>query len=347
MHMGVSLIRRDGIGEAMSERAGGVATTPGAGPDESADVLPDAGSALDPSEAFAPLGNEVRVRVLAALLAPEGEERVVPRTKTFSELFEASGADTTAGFAYHLRQLTDHYLREVEDGYTFTDAGLRVARAIVSGAYTDSVDRDPVTVGDPCPFCGEETLEAGGSDNTVAVSCTACGRDVLSLSFPPGGHRTHDDEALPGAFDRLHRHRVALMTRGSCPECGGASRARVEYADAGGEGGEAGSDGPESDDARPVRLALDCGACGYALRCPVTLAVLDHPAVVSFYHDRGVDVRDRPIWNVGSEWTEGVLSDDPWCVRVATELDGEGLALLVGADGSVVEYEEYAVGTAS
>ncbi|WP_254536850.1 helix-turn-helix domain-containing protein [Halomarina litorea] len=332
----------------MSERAGGVAAESGVdvGPEDAGGALPDEASAVDPSEAFAPLGNETRVRVLAALLSPEGEEgvgnEVAPRTRTFSELFEASGADTTAGFAYHLRQLTDHYLREVEGGYTFTDAGLRVARAIVSGAYTDSVDRDPVPVGDPCPFCDGETLVAGAADNTVAVSCTACERDVLSLSFPPGGHRSHDDDSLPAAFDRLHRHRVALMTRGSCPECGGASDSRVEYARE--EGDEMDDD---ADPSRPVRLELECAACGYAMRCPVTLAVLDHPAVVSFYHDHSVDVRERPIWNVGPEWTEGVLSDDPWCVRVATELDGDGLELLVGADGSVVEYEEYAAGTAS
>jgi len=289
----------------------------------------------DPSEAFAPLGNEVRTRALAALL-----DDGMPTRRRFSELFEASGAETTAGFAYHLRQLTGHYLRETDDGYALTDAGTRMARAIASGTYTDSVDRDPVPVADPCPFCGaggtdgesEEGLHAGAHDNTVAITCSTCERTVLSLGFPPGGFRSHDDEALPRALDSLYRHRVGLLADGTCPECGGASRGRVEYGDEDVSGG-----GEGDDDVGPTRIDLSCSACGYALRCPVTLAVLDHPAVVSFYHDHGVDLRERPIWNVGEEWAERVLSDDPWCVRVATELDAETLSVLVGADGTVVE----------
>lgn len=304
---------------------------------ESERVEADA-DAPDPSEAFAPLGNEVRTRTLAALL-----DDGMPTRRRFSELFEASGAETTAGFAYHLRQLTGHYLRETDDGYALTDAGTRMARAIASGTYTDSVDRDPVPVADPCPFCGaggaddeaEEGLHAGAHDNTVAITCSACERTVLSLGFPPGGFRSHDDEALPRALDSLYRHRVGLLADGTCPECGGASRGRVEYDDDATD--TAGRN--EGDDAGPTRIDLSCSACGYALRCPVTLAVLDHPAVVSFYHDHGVDLRERPIWNVGEEWAERVLSDDPWCVRVATELDAETLSVLVGADGTVVETE--------
>jgi hypothetical protein len=343
----------------MTDRAGGVAVD-ASERSVGDDAVLDAAD-VDPSEAFAPLGNEHRVRVLAALLSGESEDGgLAPTTRTFSELYEASGVETTAGFAYHLRQLTDHYLREVEEGYAFTDAGLRIARAIVSGAYTDSVDRDPVSVDDPCPFCGETALEADADDNTVTVVCRACERDVLSLSFPPGGHHTHDDASLPAALDRLHRHRVALMTRGSCPECGGASRARVEYAadvevgidvdvdvDRSAERVDENEMVDESEttggDDDSVHLALDCVACGYALRCPVTFAVLDHPAVVSLYHDHGIDVRDRPLWNVGSEWTEDVLSSDPWCVRVATDLDGDGLELFVGGDGRVVGTDRFDV----
>lgn len=279
-----------------------------------------------PSEAFQPLGNEVRTRVLAALLEENG-----PVTLPFSELAEASGTDTTAGFAYHLRQLTDHYLRETDDGYTLTDAGIRIARAIESGVYTESVDREPVEIEDACPFCEDHALLATATDNTVTVRCQACEREVLRLPFPPGGHRTHTDEAFPGALDRLYRHRVSLMTDGSCPECGGASTARVEYVDA------------ESDAApekRRAQLSLDCAGCGYTLDCPVTLAVLNHPAVVSFYYEHDDDIRDRPIWNVGREWRETILSDDPWCVSVSTEIDGEELELLVGRDATVVSVFE-------
>lgn len=279
-----------------------------------------------PSEAFQPLGNEIRTRILGALLEENG-----PVTLAFSELAEASGADTTAGFAYHLRQLTDHYLRETDDGYTLTDAGIRIARAIESGVYTESIDRDPINIEDPCPFCGEHALVATATDNTVTVRCQTCEEVVLRLPFPPSGHRTHTDEAFPGALDRLYRHRVSLMTDGSCPECGGASTAHVEYAD---------TESETPSEKRRAQLRLDCAGCGYTLNCPVTLAVLDHPAVVSFYYDHGEDIRERPIWNVGQEWRETILSDDPWCVSVSTEIDEEELELLVGRDATVVSVFE-------
>ena len=289
----------------------------------------DPGGELPPSDAFAVLGNETRLRALAALL-----EDGTPTTRSFSELAAASGADTTAGFAYHLRQLTGRYLRELADGYTLTDAGTRVARAARAGVYTDSVDREPVPVEDPCPFCGERSLEAGARDNTVSMVCTACDRTLFRLPFPPGGFRSHADEALPTALDRLYRSRVALLTEGSCPDCGGAASASVRTVGVEDAGWTTGAG------ERP-QLRLRCGACGYGLRCPVTLSVLDHPAVVAFYHEHGVDLRERPIWNVGEEWREQLLSSEPLAVRVSTALEGDGLELFVARDGSVVESRRF------
>jgi DNA-binding transcriptional ArsR family regulator len=303
------------------------------------------GAEPPPSDAFAVLGNETRLRTLAALL-----EDGTPTVRSFSELAEASGADTTAGFAYHLRQLTGRYLRELDgddgddgSGYTLTDAGVRVARAARAGVYTESIDREPVAVEDPCPFCGERSLEAGARDNTVSMACTACDRTLFRLPFPPGGFRSHADEELPGALDRLYRSRVGLLAGGTCPDCGGATEGTVrtvEAAEADWTAGEGDEDGNDGEPERP-QLWLRCSACGYGLRCPVTLSLLEHPSVVAFYHQHGVDVRDRPIWNVGEEWREQLLSREPLAVRVSTALEGDGLELFVAGDGSVVESRRF------
>jgi hypothetical protein len=298
----------------------------------------------DPTDAFAVLGNEVRMAALRALLDAEAEGE---ETLAFSELFEATSADNTAGFSYHLRQLTDHFVQKTERGYTLTYAGREIARAIRAGTYTDSVNFDPIAVDEPCPFCGAERLEAHGEDNYVVVECRACERPTLTLPFPPGGHRAHDPEGLLPAFDRHHRHRLSLMADGVCPECSAPANAHVGYHDA----DEGGAEVPETEGAaeaeeveenasRRPQVRFDCERCGCRLRSPVTLAVLEHPAVISFYHRHGIDVRERPVWNVGDEWRECVVSEDPWCVRVSTELDGDVLALFVAANLEVVTVRE-------
>lgn len=296
---------------------GSTAEKPGTG-DE------DAGSAAaEASEAFSLLGDETRMAVLEALVDVE-HGPVRPAVRSFTELFEATGEETTAGFAYHLRQLRDVYVEKTDEGYRLTYAGLRVVREIAAGTFTARFDLDPVAVPDPCPFC-EGDLAATGADNVLTVACTDCDRDVLSLPFPPGGHATHDREDLLTAFDRHHRHRVRQLREGSCPGCGGASDGAVQVDDG------------------LAHASLACRACGYAIRCPVALTVLEHPAVVSLFHEHGEDVRDRAVWNVGPEWTETVLSTDPVCVRVGVHLGEDHLALFVGADCSVGHAERSTV----
>jgi hypothetical protein len=262
-----------------------------------------------------------------------------PTTRTFSELFEATEESTTAGFAYHLRQLVGPYLRKREDGedYELTYAGLQVGRGLAAGRYTESVDHEPVRLEEDCPLCGEPDLRLRASDNVATVECGTCDRELLALPFPPGGFRSHDTDSLPEAFDRHHRHRLALMTEGNCPECGGRVDGRVDVLDADGTDGNDTGDAEEEAGTSPRALAgLDCTACGYGLGCPVTLTTLAHPAVVSFFHDHGVDRGDRPIWNVGPEWRERVVSTEPVAVRVSVTLDGETLSLYVGRDLTVV-----------
>jgi hypothetical protein len=93
-----------------------------------------AADGLAPDEAFQTLASEVRVSVLVHLLTAEraGEEPLA-----FSDLQDAADSDSSAGFAYHLRQLSGHFVRRVEDGYVLTPPGRRAAEAVVSGTFTD------------------------------------------------------------------------------------------------------------------------------------------------------------------------------------------------------------------
>lgn len=311
------------------------------------------------SDAFAALGGETRMGIVRTLFEAE-RDASRPVTRSFSALFEASDEETTAGFAYHLRQLPDTYLQKVgsssetvsdevggeaaddgdgrADGYRLTAAGRRVARTIAAGTLTESADREPVALDAPCPFCAATALRAAGDDTVLTVGCGACDREVLALPFPPAGYRAHDDGSLPDAVDSYYRGRIGTMRDGTCPECGGVVETTAELG-----GHDHGRDGVESEasdatdpEAATTRARMTCTACGYRLRCPVTLTVLDEPLVVSAFHAAGIDLSDRPLWNVGPEWRERVVSTDPLAVRVSARVGDAELACFVGRDLSVV-----------
>lgn len=116
---------------------------PGEARSVSADVDPQGGleeyaagdADIAPSEAFQTLASEVRVAVLVVLLRAERED-AGPRS--FSELQERAGSDSSAGFAYHLRQLSGHFVRKTAEGYVLTPAGRRAAEAVLTGTFTNS-----------------------------------------------------------------------------------------------------------------------------------------------------------------------------------------------------------------
>lgn len=89
------------------------------------------GGALAASEdAFQALASDVRLAVLLALLRAD-------HAPTFSELQSAADSDSSAGFAYHLRQLDGRFVRKVGEGYELTQAGRRAAEAVLAGTFTD------------------------------------------------------------------------------------------------------------------------------------------------------------------------------------------------------------------
>lgn len=272
-----------------------------------------------PGEAFQRLGDETRVGVLRTLAA-EGPS-------AFSTLFEHSDHDTSAGFAYHLRQLDGFVRQRDDDRWELTAPGREAVRAVQAGRFTGGVDRDPVALEEHCPLCRESELRLGVSDSVAEVVCGGCDTTVARLSFPPAGDERGDD--LPEAVDAYHRHRLRTFAEGVCPDCGGPVDSTV-------------SSSPPStaDGAARVQFHFSCSRCEVSLDSPVTPTVLDHPTVVSFYENHGENPRERPLWNVGPEWREHVLSTDPWCLLVSTRLGDDVLELYVGDDGTVHAHRE-------
>jgi len=81
-------------------------------------------------DAFQALASDVRLAVLVHL-------RRADHQPTFSDLQAAAGSDSSAGFAYHLRQLDGRFVRKAGEGYELTAAGRRAAEAVLAGTFTD------------------------------------------------------------------------------------------------------------------------------------------------------------------------------------------------------------------
>lgn len=335
---------------------GGLAEDTDVGGSVSSDGAPEATTRetdeSEHSERFQQLGNETRLDVLRLLASEE--------PCPFSTLFENSDKESSAGFAYHLRQLSPAFIRQRDDErWELTAAGREATRTVQGEAFITSIDRGPITLDEECPVCQERELTLAVTDNVATVSCVSCPTTVLQLPVPASGDR-HDETALPAALDSYHRHRIRAFDDGVCPDCGGAVETTMravppetvgaddkslstnddESLSANDESASADDDESASADdtaGTVTQVSFDCATCGAGIDCQVTLSLLDHPAVISFYEDHDEDIEQRPVWNVGTEWRERVLSTDPWCVLVSTRQDDERLELYVGGDGTVHE----------
>ena len=291
---------------------------------------------LDPADAFALVGNETRLAILAALWAAD-EEPV-----SFSDLRRAVGMRDSAQFNYHLQQLTGHFVTRVEDGsesgasggssdgrsdggYAFKHAGEKIVRSVIAGSFTEDPSIDPFPVEGSCYAC-EGPLEASYEDEQFAIDCTDCGRGHGEYAFPPGGLKDRTREEVAAAFDHRVRHLHCLAADGVCPECNGRMETTVV------EGGHC-CLGVE------IRVDHACVQCDHTLCSTVGLRLLEHSDVVSFHRERGVSLDDRPYWTfpwcVSDEYTR-VVERDPLRLEVRIPLAGDELRATMDEDLTVL-----------
>jgi len=291
-------------------------------------------------DAFAILGNETRMSVLRTLWQADA-------ALSFSDLRGAVAPEDTGNFNYHLEKLTDHFVRKTDEGYVLRFAGEQVVRAALSGTITSNPTIPPAEIDERCPYC-DAPVKMGYQEETISVQCTDCGGVIdgefpdgttMYFEFPPAGLAGRDREGIIDAAHVLYDAKIAPMMKGVCPECAG--RISISHDVCREHDPDVSGLCAACDTRFPVWSQFTCEHCRYSRRSPPWFVALNHPAVVAFYHEHGVDVGTRPVWNVGSEWRERVLSTDPWAVRVSTVLDGDGLALFVAGDARVVDTERF------
>ena len=274
-----------------------------------------------PDEVFALLGDETRVRILQVL----GEE--VDGPISFSDLQARLGISDSGQFNYHLRKLTDHFVRKEDGGYDLTYAGKQLMGALHAGTYTASATMEPLEIDSPCPACGG-TLVTEYEDEHVEMSCRDCEEWRNIFPFPPGALEGFDRDELLDALDRWMWTLLERIYAGFCPNCSGRLDGGIETA----------AEHPEG-----ARISFTCERCDEVAEFSVhTLAFFDMD-VACFFNGHGFDVRDSPLWEIADRIDQEleILSEDPVTVRTRLSIDGHGVQATVGPDLELRDIEHF------
>lgn len=276
-----------------------------------------------PEAAFSLLANETRFDIISALWDARGD------SLSFSELRAEVGVEDSGQFNYHLGELVDVFVHETDGGYELRYAGARVIGAVYSGAYTRETTVDPVPVDGNCYDCGGG-LEASYRDERARIACGVCDVTITGYGVPPGLLEGYPREDLPYVFDRWIRIQATQFLAEFCPLCLGRMDTSL------------GAERIDADDHVDVPgITHECQRCGISSHSVVGVVALQHPAVVAFHHDHGIDLRDTPLWEL--EWLiderNERVSTDPPQARVYIPLNDEELVLDIDENAAVTDAE--------
>jgi hypothetical protein len=271
-------------------------------------------------DAFTALSDATRIEILRTLWDSDGNEA------TFTELREAVGMRDSGQFNYHLDKLTGRFVRKTDEGYELTIAGQLVYGSILSGAYSGEEAIDPIPLDEPCPACGGNRT-VSYEDETITVDCNSC-ELTASTGVPPGVFVGYDRKEVPAVADRYFRTIVQQVDNGFCWYCEGRITPTVEpVADETDDGDE--ESGISEDDTDLPVVNYGCERCGIEITVNLGNSMLTHPAVISFYYDHGINVRESSIWKFATWSTDRtcVVQRDPFRARVIYVVDDERLTL--------------------
>jgi hypothetical protein len=272
-------------------------------------------------DGFDLLADETRASILRELATARRESPRDPAVP-FSALRDRVGIADSGRFNYHLGELTGHFVESREDGYRLSPVGQRAASSLLAGAYSDPPDRGPVELDESCGRCGEP-LEAVYEDGVLRVGC---GDDQsFGDAVPPGVLADTSLAEAARVLDATLRADVSAVRRDTCAACHGRVDWRFE------------TDIP-ADVEFDVAYVAVCQSCGHQFTLNPGLFVFDHPAVVSAYHDAGVDVRERPLWAIECclPGAGKLVSTEPPRVEVAAGPD-RGCEFRLDGTGDVVD----------
>lgn len=302
---------------------------------------------LSPDEAFALVGNETRMAILRTLWEaydPYASDNSVP----FSEIYYRVEIEDTGNFNYHLGKLTDHFVRQTDDGYVLTQLGFYVVRGVIAGTVGERPSVGPARIDADCPLCAG-SVEVVYRDLTMQAHCTQCSgiwdRDddsrghLFLWDLPPAVVVDRTPEEAFHATVAYISNRVASFRNGVCPRCSGRVEGTIDVCDEHDPG--AGEVCPRCDRHHLSEITDVCTQCKSFVRGPVTVAILDRPTVTAFYHEHGIDNRFE-TWQAfkrAQTVSEELVGRDPPRIRVTIPAEEDELRLTLTEELEIVDVE--------
>ena len=264
---------------------------------------------------------ESRTAILAALATHQAEH---PRDPTlgFTALRRRAGLDDSGNFNYHLEKLRPAYVRQTGEGYTLTWAGLSLVGTLRAGVGAETT-RAERSLDATCGICGTE-LTVSYEDRLLSVTC-ANDHTFPTDDLPPNAVSGRPIEEVISIQTRRTQHHLDLIREGVCPAC--FDDVSLEH------------DVLDMTQASHILVAT-CVGCGYVSGSPMGAYLLSEPAVVSFYHDHGVDITETPFWALELLIAEpAVRSEDPLRLLLSVERESERLTLTVDEHAQLLDSE--------
>lgn len=307
------------------------------------------------TEAFSVLGDETRLSILLGLwevYEPLGDENAV----SFSALRERVGMRDSGQFNYHLGQLTGRFVRAADAGYELRESGQRLVRTVIAGTGIEATAVSPTALDLTCHRCGAHPVELRYADGRVYLTCSDCEGFITHGDFPagtiamwdldPAGVADREASELLVASAVAQNNRLRMMMAGVCPDCSGTIDSALRICEE--HQLEDGAVCPHCETRDSARVRYLCTVCKNWDEAPVQVGIHDHPAVISFYYERGVDIRFDTtdiggfsrVWELLWEQDHRVVSMDPVRVRVTVPCDGDELQLSLDANLDVIDVTE-------
>ena len=298
------------------------------------------GSVLTPEEAYAALGNDVRIQIIETL--NKADEPL-----SFTEVFDRLDYDSQPNLTYHLGELVDHFVTKTEAGYRLSWTGKLVARsAILAGRVTRLSQIGPTEVDVDCPLC-RAPLVVRYADNILHVRCTDCvglwahrtDGKVIGFTAPPQALDVRTVEAAFHALAHRAMGTLAALAHDICPVCGATVDRTVSICT-----GHRATDQHLCDTCtrrRPTSVRYKCAGCGYGRsKLPAGLALVADGSLDDPFAGYGEAIpRGWAAYDLGLSADAALRATDPFRLRLSLPVDDEPIVVTVDDALSILEHD--------